>query len=93
MRRHANQTKTDWIQMEEEFNDLLTPILGYAEFLQSQLGPDHELAQDMQEIQLAACRLQRLGRRIFASPAGGGGASQYEKKRRRRAQGRDADVL
>lgn len=92
MHRHANHTTNHWNQMEEEFNDLLTPILGYAEFLQSQLGPEHELAQDMREIQLAACRLQRLGRRIFSAPPAGR-LPRQEKKRKRRAQNSNADVL
>ena len=44
--------------LEEKFNDLLTPILGYAEFLQMQLGPESELYQDAREIELAAGQLQ-----------------------------------
>ena len=50
----------DWILWEEKFHDLLTPILGYAEFLQTQLGPESELCQDAYEIQLAAGQLQKL---------------------------------
>lgn len=65
MGRHRRAEEAAWAQWEDEFNDLLTPILGYAEFLQIQLGPDSELHQDVREIYLAARRLQRLGERIF----------------------------
>ena len=37
MQRKKQKTvpvKQDWAVLEEKFNDLLTPILGYAEFLQ-----------------------------------------------------------
>ena len=46
MRQKKRFTEHEWILLEEKFNDLLTPILGYAEFLQMQLGPESELSQD-----------------------------------------------
>ena len=55
----------DWAVLEEKFNDLLTPILGYAEFLQMQLGPESEMYQDAHEIELAAGQLQALFQEIF----------------------------
>ena len=45
MQRKKQKTvpaEQDWAVLEEKFNDLLTPILGYAEFLQMQLGPESE---------------------------------------------------
>lgn len=56
----------DWLLLEEKFNDLLTPILGYAEFLQMQLGPENELSQDAHEIELAAGQLQALFQELFS---------------------------
>ena len=53
MQRKKQKTvpaEQDWAVLEEKFNDLLTPILGYAEFLQMQLGPESELYQDAREI-------------------------------------------
>ena len=60
MRQKKRFTEHEWILLEEKFNDLLTPILGYAEFLQMQLGPESELSQDAHEIGLAAGQLQAL---------------------------------
>lgn len=54
MRQKKRFTEHEWILLEEKFNDLLPPILGYAEFLQMQLGPESELSQDAHEIELAA---------------------------------------
>lgn len=68
MQRKKQKTvpvKQDWAVLEEKFNDLLTPILGYAEFLQMQLGPESEMYQDAHEIELAAGQLQALFREIF----------------------------
>ena len=47
MRQKKRFTEHEWILLEEKFNDLLPPILGYAEFLQMQLGkgeiqPNHK---------------------------------------------------
>lgn len=66
-------TPGDWILWEERFYDLLTPIWGYAEFLQTQLGPESELSQDAYEIQLAAGQLQELFNEISSQylPADG----------------------
>mgnify|MGYP006954556370 CR=1 FL=1 len=64
MRQKKRFTEHEWILLEEKFNDLLPPILGYAEFLQMQLGP---------EIELAAGQLQALFQEIFShhGPVGG----------------------
>ena len=67
MQRKKQKTvpaKQDWAVLEEKFNDLLTPILGYAEFLQMQLGPESEMYQDAHEIELAAGQLQALFQEI-----------------------------
>ena len=66
MRQKKRFTEHEWILLEEKFNDLLTPILGYAEFLQMQLGPESELSQDAHEIGLAAGQLQALFQEIFS---------------------------
>ena len=60
LRRRKRFTEKERIQLEEKFHDLLTPILGYTEFLQIQLGPENELSQDAHEIELAAGQLQAL---------------------------------
>ena len=70
MGKHRRGSERVWTQWENEFNDLLTPILGYSEFLQTQLGPESEFSQDIQEIYLAARRMQRLGERMFLNSAG-----------------------
>ena len=58
MRQKKRFTEHEWILLEEKFNDLLPPILGYAEFLQ---------------IELAAGQLQALFQEIFShhGPVGG----------------------
>lgn len=63
-KQKAVPAEQDWAVLEEKFNDLLTPILGYAEFLQMQLGPESELYQDAREIELAAGQLQTLFQEI-----------------------------
>ena len=89
MQRKKQKTvpaKQDWAVLEEKFNDLLTPILGYAEFLQMQLGPENEMYQDAHEIELAAGQLQALFREIFTHhrpdsslpPQGNGGPDQSD---------------
>ena len=70
MQRKKQKTvpaEQDWAVLEEKFNDLLTPILGYAEFLQMQLGPESELYQDAREIELAAGQLQALFQEISSN--------------------------
>jgi hypothetical protein len=73
LRQKKRFTEHEWILLEEKFNDLLPPILGYAEFLQMQLGPESELSQDAHEIELAAGQLQALFQEIFShhGPVGG----------------------
>ena len=73
MNRKKRGHAGDWILWEERFYDLLTPIWGYAEFLQTQLGPESELSQDAYEIQLAAGQLQELFNEISSQylPADG----------------------
>lgn len=65
MRRKKRGPAAAWAQLEDEFNDLLTPILGYSEFLQMQLDPESELIEDLQEIHSAAWRMQQLSQKIF----------------------------
>ena len=89
MQRKKQKTvpaERDWVVLEEKFNDLLTPILGYAEFLQMQLGPESELYQDAREIELAAGQLQALFQEISSHhrpgsslpPKDNGGADQSD---------------
>ena len=89
MQRKKQKTvpaEQDWAVLEEKFNDLLTPILGYAEFLQMQLGPESELYQDAREIELAAGQLQALFQEIASHhrpgsplpPKDNGGADQSD---------------
>ena len=66
MQRKKQKTvpaEQDWAVLEEKFNDLLTPILGYAEFLQMQLGPESELYQDARELSLLPVSFRRCFRR------------------------------
>jgi len=49
-----------------DFNNLLTAILGYAELLTEQIGPDKPIGRDLQEIVLAAQRAAALTRRLLA---------------------------
>lgn len=89
MQRKKQKTvpaEQDWAVLEEKFNDLLTPILGYAEFLQMQLGPESELYQDAREIEFAAGQLQALFQEISSHhrlgsslpPKDNGGADQSD---------------
>ena len=43
-----------------EFNNLLTPILGYSEFLKEQMGPDSEYYEDIDEIYKAGTRAKEI---------------------------------
>lgn len=43
-----------------EFNNLLTPIIGYSEFLKDQLGEDSEYYEDMDEILKAGTRAKEI---------------------------------
>ena len=60
-----------------EFNNLLTPIMGYSEFLKHQLGPENEYYEDIDEIYKAGSRakeivdpLQPAGDRFFPVQCG-----------------------
>lgn len=48
-----------------EFNNLLTPILGYSEFLKKQMGRDSEYYEDMEEIHKAGMRAKEIVERIL----------------------------
>ena len=43
-----------------EFNNLLTPIMGYSEFLKQQLGPENEYYEDIDEIYKAGGRAKEI---------------------------------
>ena len=43
-----------------EFNNLLTPILGYSEFIRERMGPDSEYYEDMGEIYAAGSRAKEI---------------------------------
>lgn len=43
-----------------EFNNLLTPIMGYSEFLKQQLGPENEYYEDLDEIYKAGGRAKEI---------------------------------
>jgi len=49
-----------------DFNNMLTAILGYAELLTEQIGPDQPLGRDVQEIAMAAERAAALTRQLLA---------------------------
>jgi PAS domain S-box-containing protein len=49
-----------------DFNNMLTAILGYAELLTEQIGPDKPIGQDLREIQRAAERAAVLTRQLLA---------------------------
>ena len=49
-----------------DFNNLLTAILGYAELLTDQIGPDKPLGRDLREIMSAAQRAAALTRQLLA---------------------------
>lgn len=48
-----------------EFNNLLTPILGYSEFLKEQMGRNSEYYEDMEEIHKAGMRAKEIVERIL----------------------------
>lgn len=48
-----------------EFNNLLTPILGYSEFLQEQMGQDSEYYEDIGEIHKAGIRAKEIVEQIL----------------------------
>ena len=43
-----------------EFNNLLTPILGYSEFIRERMGPESEYYDDMSEIYEAGTRAKEI---------------------------------
>ena len=49
-----------------DFNNMLTAILGYAELLTEQIGPDKPIGLDLQEIVTAAQRATSLTRQLLA---------------------------
>jgi len=49
-----------------DFNNMLTAILGYAELLTEQIGPDKPIGRDLQEIVAAAQRAASLTRQLLA---------------------------
>ena len=49
-----------------DFNNMLTAILGYAELLTEQIGPDKPIGADLQEIVTAAQRATSLTRQLLA---------------------------
>jgi|RhiMethySRZTD1v2_1073278.scaffolds.fasta_scaffold15963_7 two-component system cell cycle sensor histidine kinase/response regulator CckA len=49
-----------------DFNNMLTAILGYAELLTEQIGPDKPIGVDLQEIVIAAQRATSLTRQLLA---------------------------
>jgi two-component system cell cycle sensor histidine kinase/response regulator CckA len=49
-----------------DFNNMLTAILGYAELLTEQIGPDKPIGHDLQEIVTAAQRATSLTRQLLA---------------------------
>jgi two-component system, cell cycle sensor histidine kinase and response regulator CckA len=48
-----------------EFNNLLTPILGYSEFLKAQMGPESEYYEDIDEIYKAGSRAKEIVEQIL----------------------------
>lgn len=48
-----------------EFNNLLTPILGYSEFLMERMGPDNEYYEDIDEIYKAGGRAKEIVEQIL----------------------------
>lgn len=48
-----------------EFNNLLTPIMGYSEFLKQQLGPENEYYEDIDEIYKAGGRAKEIVAQIL----------------------------
>lgn len=49
-----------------DFNNLLTIITGYCQMLLDQLGPDHAISEDMQQVLKAADRATTLTRQLLA---------------------------
>ncbi len=49
-----------------DFNNMLTAIIGYAELIAQQIGPDKPIGRDLQEIVGAAQRAAALTRRLLA---------------------------
>jgi len=49
-----------------DFNNILTAILGYAELLADQIGPDKPIGKDLEEIVAAANRAATLTRQLLA---------------------------
>ncbi|HEY6892584.1 MAG TPA: PAS domain-containing protein, partial [Rhodanobacteraceae bacterium] len=49
-----------------DFNNMLTAILGYAELMSEQIGPDKPIGRDLQEIVFAAERAAALTRQLLA---------------------------
>jgi two-component system cell cycle sensor histidine kinase/response regulator CckA len=49
-----------------DFNNMLTAILGYAELLTDQIGPDKPIGRDLHEIKAAATRAAALTRQLLA---------------------------
>ena len=43
-----------------EFNNLLTPIMGYSEFIKARMGPENEYYEDMEEIFRAGARAKEI---------------------------------
>ncbi len=52
-----------------EFNNLLTPIIGYSEFLREQMGKDSEFYEDIEEIHKAGTRAKEIVEQILPSAA------------------------
>lgn len=48
-----------------EFNNLLTPIMGYSEFLKEKLGPDNQYYDDIDEIFKAGARAKEIVEQIL----------------------------
>lgn len=48
-----------------EFNNLLTPIIGYSEFLREQLGKESEFYEDIEEIHKAGTRAKEIVEQIL----------------------------
>ncbi|MCC8027812.1 MAG: response regulator [Clostridium sp.] len=48
-----------------EFNNLLTPIIGYSEFLREQMGKDNEFYEDIEEIHKAGTRAKEIVEQIL----------------------------
>lgn len=60
-----------------EFNNLLTPIMGYSEFLKHQLGPENEYYEDIDEIYKAGSRAKEIVDQILPFSQRETDSSQY----------------